>query len=347
MSSAYAKTKAIDSMTLREILKPTPLCLADGRLNPDAVGFTRRPLHIPNLRGWGRKKRWEYWGLVSETHLVGLTIASLDYAGLLHIYVLDRRDGSHFSEERVLPFGLGVRLDDTLEPGRAEALGRLKMAFIEEEIAREANGRRQTRIVAEGKRIQVDAVATSRGEALGVVVPWSDVRFQYTLKDVARTLEGTVRIDEEEITLQGDSCFAVLDRGRGKWPRQIVWNWAAGFGVIGGRSIGLQLGGKWTDETGSTENAIFVDGKLHHLSEAMRWEYQRSDPKGTWRIRSEHIDAALTPFHLRHEKTDLWLIRSETHQAFGTWKGVARLEEGEEISLDGLIGWAEEASHLW
>nr|BFE82799.1 hypothetical protein GCM10020093_054000 [Planobispora longispora] len=49
----------------REIVVPTDLCLPDGRLNPEAVGWTRRPLHRANLRGWGRAKRWEYWGIVT------------------------------------------------------------------------------------------------------------------------------------------------------------------------------------------------------------------------------------------------------------------------------------------
>jgi len=32
---------------------PVELCLPDGRLNPAAIGWTRRPLHTANLRGWG------------------------------------------------------------------------------------------------------------------------------------------------------------------------------------------------------------------------------------------------------------------------------------------------------
>ena len=26
-----------------------------------------------NLRGWGRNKRWEYWGVVTPTHILGVT----------------------------------------------------------------------------------------------------------------------------------------------------------------------------------------------------------------------------------------------------------------------------------
>lgn len=326
-------------MSLREIVDRVPLCLPDGRLNPEAIGYTRRPLHEPNLRGWGRNKRWEYWGLISPTHLLGVTIASLDYAGLAHVYLLDRRDGSHFSEERVLPFARGVRLEDAIEPERAEVGGGLKIAFT-----KEPDG---IRLRVKGARVELDAIARSRGDALGVVVPWSETRFQYTIKDVARSLEGTLRVDGEAIDLRPDESSAILDRGRGRWPREIMWNWGAGFGVVGGRAIGLQLGGKWTDGTGSTENAIIVDGRLEHLGEEVRWEYERENADGLWRVRSERVDATLRPFHLRREATNLLLIRSSIYQAVGVWSGSVRLRSGEEVALGGLVGWAEEAAHLW
>ena len=54
-------------LVLPEISTPVDLCTVRGRLNRAAVGWTRRPLHRPNLRGWGRTKRWEYWGLVTDS----------------------------------------------------------------------------------------------------------------------------------------------------------------------------------------------------------------------------------------------------------------------------------------
>lgn len=55
-----------------EITEPVDLCLPDGSLNPAAVGWSRKPLHRANLRGWGRTKRWEYWCVTTPTHLVAL-----------------------------------------------------------------------------------------------------------------------------------------------------------------------------------------------------------------------------------------------------------------------------------
>ena len=42
-----------------EIIEPVNLCDPEGNLNPEAVGWSRHPLHHCNLRGhWPRKKRW-------------------------------------------------------------------------------------------------------------------------------------------------------------------------------------------------------------------------------------------------------------------------------------------------
>jgi hypothetical protein len=43
----------------REITEPCDSCDARGRVNPAAVGWSRRPLVRANLSGrWPRRKRW-------------------------------------------------------------------------------------------------------------------------------------------------------------------------------------------------------------------------------------------------------------------------------------------------
>ena len=117
---------------LREITEPVDLCRPDGRLNPAAVGWTRTPLHRPNLPtgpvgGWGRNKRWEYWGLVTPTHVVGLTVSSLDYAGVEAVYVLDRANGREVVEEVTVPLGRGVEL--TARAGDGPVVVHLRFAL--------------------------------------------------------------------------------------------------------------------------------------------------------------------------------------------------------------------------
>src|SRR5690606_30106886 len=138
-------------------------------------------------------------------------------------------------------------------------------------------------------------------EPLTVVIPWSDKRFQCTTKDVARPAEGWINWGTRSYELAADgSSWGCLDFGRGKWPYRTTWNWGAGAGIVHGRTIGLQVGGKWTDGTGMTENALVVDGRLSKLSEELIWEYDRGDWLAPWHIRtpeSDRLDLTFTPIH--------------------------------------------------
>ena len=77
----------------RELTERVALTDARGRLNPDAVGWTRQPLHDTSGIGrgfWPRNKRWEYWSFVGPRFIVGLTVSAVDYAGIEGVWVFDR-----------------------------------------------------------------------------------------------------------------------------------------------------------------------------------------------------------------------------------------------------------------
>ncbi len=328
--------------TEREITSPVDLCTPDGRLNPAAVGWTRTPLHRANLRGWGRAKRWEYWGIVTPSHVVGITVSSLDYAGVHGLYVLDRATGAEVTRDAVVPLARGVVLPERSGTGTARA--RAKGLAIDLEETGEG-----TRLRARTARVEVDVLAarTADHEALGVVVPWSRRLFQYTLKDVARPASGSLTVDGQTHRVEAGASFAVLDHGRGRWPYAVTWNWGAAHGAVGGGTLGLQLGGRWTDGTGSTENAVFVDGRLHKVSDELRWDYDRADWLRPWSITGERLALSFQPFHERAARTNLGVVASETHQCFGHYSGWVGTGDGERLSFDGLVGWAEEARNRW
>lgn len=318
---------------MAEIVEPVDLNVGR-RLNPEAVGWTRRPLHRSPLPWTGRVKRWEYWGIVTRRYVLGLTIADLDYAHLTQIYAYDRHRHHEVSLDTTKLGPLRPGLSDDLPPITSEC-GPLRFS----------DHGRGTSIRIRHPRVTADLETEGGQEALGVVVPWSKRRFQYTLKAPDRPVSGTIIVDgEREAVISG---WAVLDRGRGVWPYRMTWNWAAGSGEVAGRRLGLQLGGRWTDGTGQTENGLLVDGRLYHWIDDLEWDYDLRDPESVWTVTGPDVEAVLTPFHRRVASTQLGLIAGRTHQAFGRWSGWARTTRGREYRLDGLLGWAEEARNRW
>jgi hypothetical protein len=321
-----------------EITAPVDLCLPGGRLRPEAVGWSRRPLHRANLRGWGRNKRWEYWGVVTPTHIVGLVASSLDYAGVHSVYVLDRATGIEIDRGTVVP----LARDTVFPPVSGIGAVRARGGGISIDIDQDSAGA-VIRAAAPGVEVDLVVPLPAGHESLAVVVPWSTRRFQYTVKDVGRPVRGTLRVDGVEHPVSEADSFAVLDHGRGRWPYAIRWNWAAGSGP--GRAI--QLGGKWTDGTGSTENGLFVDGRLHKIGDELRWEYDRSDWLRPWRMTGERVAVEFHPFHEKVSRTNFGVLANETHQCFGHFTGWAATDDGERVDLEGLVGWAEEARNRW
>lgn len=334
----------------RELTAPVDLCDGRGRLDPAARGWSRHPLHLANLRGSpGRKKRWDYWCVISPEVIASVTFADVDYLGLATLWVLDRSSGAQGGGELLAPFARGIELPDEPCTGTMRAAGRGISVEISEapgsSVLRASGGRGDR---AASLEVVVDNPAGH--ETLSVVIPWSERRYQYTSKHVARPATGTVTLAERTWQL-GDDAWGVLDLGRGKWRYANRWNWGTAAGrADDGSVVGVQMGGMWTAGTGFTENALCIDGRLTKLGEELEWTYSWDDPMRPWRVRtpsSDRLDATLVPTFDRHDRTNLGLLKMEVHQVFGTWSGTLRGEDGELQSFAGLQGFAEEARNRW
>lgn len=337
-------------MTLPELTEPVALTRTDGRLDRAAVGWARHPLvdtsGIGRRAAWGRNKRWEYWNVITPTHILALTVSSIDYAAVHEVWILDR--GSQRSWGRsvtVLP-SRGVTLPPSLDDGPVRA--RARGIEIDLEPSMEA-GREGTRLRARISDASFDVFAElpPGHERLAVVVPWSDTRFQYTVKDVARPAWGSVTIAGETFDVPAGLSWAVLDHGRGRWPYDVRWNWGAGSGESHGHVIGLQVGGQWTAGTGSTENAVVVDGHLHFLPEELTWAYDPEDWLKPWHVSGGGLDVTLTPVYDKVTRTNLGVLSSATDQVFGDWAGSFTPPGGERVVFEGIAGWAEEVHNRW
>lgn len=329
---------------------PVSLCTPEGRLNREAVGWSPHPLHQCNLKGsWGRKKKWNYWCVTSETHLFSVTISTLDYAGLGFVYLLDFETGKFHEQTVTVPLATGMAMPETVEADVVFSNPRLSLDFRQE-----AEGVRLTAASPDfgGNPLRAEILVSypADHETLSVVVPWDDRRFQYTSKHNTLPARGTVEAFGDTIGFDGADAFACLDFGRGIWPYSSFWNWAAGSGRTDGRTIGLNFGAGWTDNTGSTENGICIDGRLTKIGEDMVWEYDSRDFMKPWRLRTSHsdlVDLTFKPFYERVALSNLLLIRSEVHQCIGRFEGRVKTAGGETVEVRDVVGWAEEHHARW
>jgi len=335
-----------------ELTGPVDECLPDGTLNPAAKGWSVHPLHRCNLPNrWGRRKRWDYWAVTSTECALSLTYADLDYLGFVAIALIDFRTRKAYEHATLVPFAAGFRQPETV--GGSDIRFRmpgLRLSFVE----RPGGIRLHGGFLRPGlPELEADVfVRRPPGhETLNVLIPWSTREFQFTSKQNTLPATGRVRLGRRTYDFgPGNQSFGCLDYGRGIWPSRTVWNWGSASGVQNGRTVGLQLGGKWTDGTGMTENGVMVDGKLTKIGEDLVLDYDRKDFQKPWRIRAPEtgaMDLTFSPFLERKLKVPLGVAGVGLHLCFGNYSGRVRTAAGETLEIENLTGWAEEMRARW
>lgn len=336
----------------RELVDAVDLCTTDGGLNPEALGWSRRPLHRANLVGeHGRNKRWDYWAVLAGDVLISAVYADIDHVGLADIWWADVATGTT-GGGGVIVGSEAVSLPDRCgtEPLVLSHDG-FDLAFTDDEQGTRLRIGWQER---DGRLGALDVVVglPPGHESLNVVIPWDATTFNFTSKHQARPAAGHLTIGDvtHEIGGAAGDAWGVLDVGRGRWPSEIRWNWGGGAGRSGEHVIGLQFGAKWTEGSGFTENGVLVDGRLTKVGRELTWDYDWDDPMAPWRIVDPdgQIDVTLTPRYDKHSRSGREDgFGSETHQVFGTFAGTVRTDDGTTHRFDALQGFAEEARQRW
>jgi hypothetical protein len=336
-----------------ELTEPVDLCTPDGaRLNPSAHGWSRRPLHRANLDGcFGRNKRWDYWAILAGDLVVSAVYSNVDYVGLADVWWADLVAGERGGWGTIVRGAEGFDLPEL--PGTAPLVvnhGGLDLAITDDEVGTHLNATWTERDGRAG-RLDVSVALSPNHESLNVVIPWRDDTFNFTSKHQARPASGTLEVGERSYAIGGATgdAWGVLDVGRGRWPSEITWNWGGGAGRVDDHVIGLQLGGKWTEGTGFTENGLIVDGRLSKLGHELTWDYDWDNPMQPWRVTDPggQLDAVLAPRFDKHSKAKGNKRGSETHQVFGTWSGRLTTDDGLTLEFENLQGFAEEARQNW
>jgi hypothetical protein len=330
----------------RELVAPVDLASVDGRLRPEALGWARHPLQRCNLmRGVSRFARWNYWCISSRTHALTLLIADVGFFGSVLVSFLDFAARGPVERVYVRPGGLPHELPATPRGDVVIDVSRLKLAMRTQGEQMRVEGEARTLF---GKRIAIDlSVERPLGhETVNLIVPWDETRFHFTSKQQALPARGVVRVGAHDHVFDASNqSFACLDFGRGRWPSSIEWDWAFASARHDGRTIGLNLGGRWTDGTGVTENGMVVDGRVHKIADAVDFSYDRRDFMKPWRIRTRsesRVDLRFAP--MRERKVKLPLGLAELHQMMGVFSGTVVDDAGTRVVIDDMVGLAESVS---
>jgi len=342
-----------------QITNTTPLLDKEGNLVQ--IGWARYPLLECNLErvafypSWlqflqfTRVKVWDYYAIFTPQRFFSATIANLGYAGNIFVYTLDFESGDLHEEGLVIPLGRGVTLSNQTV-GVCEYQGQgVHLKFETTPNSRQILVDWPTFHNGRGIHAEISLELTPEHESMNIVIPIPRKRFYYNHKINCLPARGRLQYGDIQEELNPIESLGQLDWGRGVWEYSSFWNWASVSGFLPNkRSVGLNLGCGFGDTSAATENALILDGKIHKLDQ-VTFGYDPNDFIKPWKFNDNQgrLDLEFTPFKDRFAATKLLVIDSEVHQLFGRYSGKVVADDGEEIYLDGLIGFAEEHRARW
>ena len=342
-----------------EITSTTPLLDHDGNLVQ--VGWARHPYLESNLEQvafypkllrplqFTRVKVWDYYAIFTPNRFYSATIANLGYAGNIFVYTLDFETGDLHEEGLVIPLGRGVTLSSQTVGVceyqgqgfhlRFETIPEARQVFVDWPAFHEGRG----------IHFEIELEKKQDHESMNIVIPIPGKRFYYNHKINCLPASGMAKYGGETESLEPDTSLGQLDWGRGVWQYSSFWNWASASGFLpDGGTVGLNLGCGFGDTSAATENALILNGKIHKLDQ-VTFDYDPADFMKPWKFQDNQgrLDLDFKPFKDRFAATKLLVIDSEVHQLFGRYSGTVVADDGEEIQLNGLIGFAEEHHARW
>ncbi len=357
-------------MEQTEISEELELLDEKGRITRE--GYARLPLwnyDREKIRApWWRIKEWDYYAVIDQNSGKGVTItfSDLGYVGLFALCFVDVRQGMYRQIDSLKILSRGkTGLRSHIDEPHSLLFEDKKLSL---ELVREEDRRILRFSAGAGAAAGTAAAAAAPGsgsgriegevvlqqpadkERMAIATSWAKKRtaFYYNQKINCMPAEGWVRAEGEEFRFDPATSFGVLDWGRGHWTYRNRWYWSSASGRAGGLPFGFNFGYGFSDRSPASENMLFYDGRAHKLGE-VSFDFDPADPMKPWKMSSvdSRVELDFIPAVDRFADTNLLLIRSLQHQVFGSFSGTVRLDDGTELQIQELIGFAEDVYNRW
>ena len=331
--------------TLPPALLPR-LCDRHGRLDPQHIGWSSRPLLNYALPGNpGRRKRWNHWCITTAQWSLSLVQADLDYVGYAAAYFLDLQTGQAYNHTQLRPFARGCRLPDTPLQSHEFVHPHLQIR-VNEQPGRVRLSCAAPNIGGQPLQVTLEINRPRHLESVNLVVPFAGRGFHACSRQIGLPCTGSVQLGNRQYHCQSGQSFAALDFGRGVWPFNSQWTRAT-FAAPGG--IAGNFGSGWTEHSGLSENALWFGGELLHLAQPVTIAGADQGALSPRRLSSAdgRVDLLFTPHQQHLAAPRAGPLHATTRQAFGRFDGNLRAPSGEWVPVNGAQGWIGQTVARW
>lgn len=302
-----------------------------------------------------RIKEWDYYLIANDEYALALTIADNSYMGLVSVSLLDFEQPWYKTTSVMKLFTFGkLGLPSSSEIGNLIYKDkRVQMSFLNDGNSRKLSC--QMSNFDQGKAIDCELeLYDEPSDSIVIATPFAEdsQAFYYNQKINNMKARGKVLYNGREYTFDPETSTGTLDWGRGVWTYSNVWYWGSASGFLHGKRFGFNIGYGFGDTSAASENMLFYDGKAHkldgvtfHIPKSGN-TYQYSEP---WKFTSndQRFEMNFIPILDRSDFTSIGLISSDQHQVFGRFTGTAILDDGTNIEVNNLLGFAERVANRW
>lgn len=289
--------------------------------------------------------QFQFVGICSDDLVFGCALVDIKYLGNAFIYLYDRRNGTLQDFSFMMPLAARTHLSNTPDEGTSH----FQRGDVDVRLTSRNNPREKYLQIRIGKTLAADLSVTEPAgfQPLALCTPTGFNGWTYTQKAAGLDVSGFIRLHDRRYEL-GATHKGSYDWSCGFMRRETAWNWACLSGQSAeGRTLGVNFA-CGVNETGFTENAFWVDGRLIKVNQ-VRFIYPKPNRHSQWRILSDDgkVDLTFEPEGSRKEKLNVLLLATNFTQLFGRFYGTLREDNGTVHTLKGVTGFAEDHYAKW
>jgi len=320
---------------------------ADGVREINYLDYDLRSPMDRKLGGLAKRfkfNQFQFVALVSPELIVGIAIVDLKLLSNVFVYLYSTQGGEFDEFSFTQPLSHNTAM--SLCPNAGEAVFRKGMNTVSI-TADETKAQRELRVSLVGGVEIVAQIDESSCTPLAVCTRAGYQGWVFTQKTAALPCQGQLQWRGKNFDLAAMNSLASVDWSAGYMRGETFWNWASlSCTLADGRRLGLNLAAG-VNETGFTENALWLDGRLLKVDMA-DFQFSRYEQMAEWRIRSAdgQVDLRFKPVGQRKEKRNALLLASNFTQHFGMFEGRISLPS-ETIELSNAWGFAEDHYARW
>jgi hypothetical protein len=318
---------------------------------PGNFGWSRGPLFFydPGLSRAPRRRveESERYIVFSPAHLISFEVSDSGYIGHIGVSVISLKDQQRSTHSDTVFFPLG---SFGFPPDSGKGSTRIRYKDYAVDFIVMESGARIIKVdiprFGHHRSLRGALVLSGPASAESIVtnMPWRREKnaFRYSRISPWYTAEGVMQFGGSELVFTRNKAWGILEWHRGVRPRSDIHYWAAACGRYGGRQMAFSVGYGSADSSSGTENAFFLDGRLHKLDQ-ITFHIPLTDWLGPWHFTSndKRLEMSFTPHQERSERRRMIIHSVNRRQVCGFFSGKVILDDGEAFEFRTLTGFAE------